>query len=250
MKNVVLAAGYATRLYPLTENFPKPLLKIGDESILDKMIRDIDQIDEIDEHIIITNHKFYRHFEDWKKNSSYTKTITILDDGSMDNEHRLGAVKDLLLAIETKKLQNENLLVVAADNILSFSFSGFVQSFEEKQTSMIMMHHEPSITALQRTGVVSFDSNHKVLELQEKPEEPKTHYAVPPFYIYKKEDIPYIKESIEEGCNTDAPGSLAGYLLRKTSFHVWEMPGKRFDIGTLDTYYQVKDKLNLFEEIV
>lgn len=240
MKNVVLAAGYATRLYPLTENFPKPLLEIGGVSILDRILRDIDQIDEVKEHIIITNHKFIRHFEQWKAGSSYSKPITLLDDGSTENDNRLGAVKDLSLAIETLGLEDNDLLVVAADNILDFSFSGFVEFFKEKQTSMIMMHHEPSIPALQRTGVVSFDSDYRVLELQEKPQSPKTHYAVPPFYIYKKEDIPLIKQSIEEGCNTDAPGSLAGYLIRKTPFHVWEMPGKRHDIGTLDTYNQLK----------
>lgn len=247
MKNIVLAAGYATRLYPLTENFPKPLLEINGISILDRLIRDIDQIDEIDEHIIITNHKFFHCFEEWKNTVAYSKPIVIIDDGSTDNEHRLGAVKDILLAIEISNLNNEDLLIVAADNILNFSFSGFVQSFKEKQTSMIMMHYEPSIAALQRTGVVSFDNNHKVLKLQEKPLEPETHYAVPPFYIYKKEDLHFINECIDEGCNTDAPGSLVSYILNKTIFHVWEMPGNRFDIGTLDTYYQMKDRQNLFQ---
>ena len=242
MKNIVLAAGYATRLYPLTENFPKPLLVVGKTTILDKLIADIDEIDEIDEHIIVTNHKFFSHFNCWKSDSCYKKPITLIDDGSVENENRLGAVKDLQLAIKEKSLQNEDLLVIAADNILDFSFQGFIDYFNNKKTSLIMMHYEPSIAALQRTGVIVIDKNNRVLEMQEKPQEPKSHYAVPPFYIYKKEDIKYINECISEGCKTDAPGNLVNFMLKKTIFHAWEMSGKRFDIGTLETYYQMSSE--------
>ena len=96
MKNIVIAAGYATRLGELTKNFPKPLLKIGDNTILGRMLDDIDQIPEIDEHIIITNHKFAPIFEEWKSGLNYQKPITIIDDGTDTNETRLGAVCDLL----------------------------------------------------------------------------------------------------------------------------------------------------------
>ena len=236
MKNVVLAAGYATRLYPLTENFPKPLLEIEGTSIIDRLISDVDAIDKIDEHIIVCNHKFLPNFEKWASESNYTKTVTVLDDGSVENENRLGAVRDLLFAIETKQLHNDDLLVIAADNVLDFSFRGFVDYFKEKHTSLIMTHYEPDMAALQRTGVIAIDSNDRVLEMQEKPREPKSHYAVPPFYIYKKNDIKYIQECISEGCNTDAPGSLVIAMLTKTVFHTWHMTGKRYDIGTLESY--------------
>ena len=236
MKNVVLAAGYATRLYPLTENFPKPLLEIEGISILDRLIVDADAIDEIDEHIIVGNHKFLPHFEKWAAESCYTKSITILDDGSTANENRLGAVGDLLFAIEAKQLYNEDLLVIAADNVLTFSFRGFVDYFKEKQTSLIMTHYEPDISALQHTGVITVDANDRVLEMQEKPREPKSHYAVPPFYIYKKSDIKFIQKCVLEGCNTDAPGNLVAAMLAKTVFHAWHMTGKRYDIGTLENY--------------
>jgi len=236
MKNVVLAAGYATRLYPLTENFPKPLLEIEGVSILDRLIADVDTIEDISEHIIISNHKFLPHFEKWAAESAYTKTITVLDDGSITNENRLGAVKDLFFAIETKQLFDDDLLVIAADNVLTFSFLGFVDYFKEKQTSLIMTHYEPDITALRRTGVITIDSNDRVLEMQEKPVNPKSNYAVPPFYIYKKSDIKYIQESVLEGCNTDAPGNLVIVMLAKTIFHAWQMPGKRYDIGTIEGY--------------
>lgn len=244
MKTIVLAAGYATRLYPLTENFPKPLLEIGNNTILGRMLDDIDTIPEISEHIIVTNHKFASIFRDWvadRQASRASKPIYVLDDGSITNENRLGAVRDLLLALMDFDIC-EDILVVAADNILEFSFRGFVEAFKEKKTSMIMCHNEPEIYKLQRTGVIEVDDDMKVLQMQEKPEVPVSHWAVPPFYIYRKEDLPLVRGSIAHGCGTDAPGNLAHYLVEHTTLHAWPMPGGRFDIGSLDTYEEAKLK--------
>lgn len=243
MKNIVLAAGYATRLYPLTENFPKPLLKIGESTILDRLMADIDGMECVDEHVIVTNHKFVAHFESWAAQSGYAKPIRIIDDGSVCNEKRLGAVNDLLLALDGCDLQDD-LLVIAADNILDFSLQGFVDRFMEKKTSMIMCHPEPSVAALQRTGVIVVDGDFKVLQMQEKPQVPASHWAVPPFYIYRKEDLPLVKEAVANGCQTDAPGNLAGYMFRHTPLHAWVMPGKRYDIGTIDSY---NEAIGLFQ---
>lgn len=245
MKTIVLAAGYATRLYPLTENFPKPLLEIGHSTILGRMLDDIDTIPEIDGHIIVTNHKFAGIFEAWaarrRTPGQAGGDIRILDDGTSTNETRLGAVRDLILAIETYAL-DEDLLVVAADNILEFSFRGFVEAFHAKGTSMIMCHHEPEIWRLQRTGVIAVDDEMRVLQMQEKPAEPVSHWAVPPFYIYRKEDLPLIRTALAHGCGADAPGNLAHYLADRTPIHAWPMPGGRFDIGSLDTYEEAKQK--------
>lgn len=239
MKNIVIAAGYATRLYPLTENFPKPLLKIGDSTILDRMMADIDAIPEIDEHIIVTNHRFAHIFEEWKANSNYSKPITIIDDGTTDNDNRLGAVRDLLLALEQRDI-DDDIMVLAADNILDFSLQGFADYFKEKGTSVIMCHHEPEFRKLQRTGVIAVDPDMKVLEMQEKPAEPVSNWAVPPFYIYAKNDLPLIRECMEHGCGFDAPGNLAHYLTDITTLHAWPMPGSRFDIGSMDSYEEAQ----------
>ena len=285
MKNIVIAAGYATRLGELTKNFPKPLLKIGNNTILGRMLDDIDTIPEIDEHIIITNHKFAPIFEDWRKErlsvpsaspasssvpsgfaarssastvpgaspasssapsgSAARKPITIVDDGTETNDTRLGAVCDLLLAIDKLSdgtLSNstwpDDLLVVAADNLLFFSFREFVKFAKEKGTSCIMCHEQPSIEKLQRTGVVELDANNRVLGMEEKPEHPKSHWAVPPFYIYLKKDLDLVRHSVENGCGKDAPGNLAHYMVDHTTMHAWPMSAGRFDIGSLDTYYQ------------
>jgi len=267
VKNIVIAAGYATRLGELTKNFPKPLLKIGESTILGRMLDDIDRIPQIDEHIIVTNHKFAPIFEEWASSQHYAKPVTIIDDGTETNDTRLGAVCDLLLAIDqlsNGKLSNDkssndkssndkssncklsngkfndDLLVVAADNLLFFSFQEFVDFAESKGTSCIMCHEQPSIEKLQRTGVVELDDDLRVIAMEEKPQVPKSHWAVPPFYIYKKSDLELVRHSVENGCGKDAPGNLAHYMVAHTVMHAWPMSAGRFDIGSLDTYYEAQ----------
>ena len=252
MKNIVIAAGYATRLGELTRNFPKPLLKIGESTILGRMLDDIDRIADIDEHIIITNHKFAPIFCEWVGQQHYTKPITIVDDGTETNETRLGAVCDLLLAINGGYLSadgkpvdgklDDDLLVVAADNLLFFSFQEFVDFARQKQTSCIMCHEQPSVEKLQRTGVVEVDADMRVLGMEEKPSVPKSHWAVPPFYIYLRKDLDLVRHSVENGCGKDAPGNLAHYMVEHTTMHAWPMSAGRFDIGSLDTYYEAVEK--------
>lgn len=250
MKSIIIAAGYATRLGELTRNFPKPLLQIGRSTILGRIMDDIDQIPDITEHIIVSNHKFAPIFGDWLKQQHFQKPVRLVDDGTVTNETRLGAVRDLLLAItgNADGLPEENspcpeaddFLVLAADNLLDFSFAGFVEFAKQKGTSCIMCHHQPSIEKLQRTGVIEVDGDWRVLGMEEKPQQPKSHWAVPPFYIYMQQDLPLICGCLQHGCGHDAPGNLAHYLASRTVLHAYEMPGTRFDIGSLDTYEEAK----------
>ena len=245
MKNIVIAAGYATRLGELTRNFPKPLLRIGDSTILGRMLDAIDSIPEIDEHIIVTNHKFASIFEDWARGLNYRKPITIVDDGTETNETRLGAVCDLLFAMDKLSI-NDDMLVVAADNLLFFSFEGFVRFALEKGSSCIMCHEQKELAKLQRTGVVVLDADNRVLNMEEKPQNPKSTWAVPPFYVYLRKDLDLIRNAVADGCGKDAPGNLAHYLCDHTTMHAWPMAGTgenlRFDIGSLDTYKEACEK--------
>ena len=241
MKNIVIAAGYATRLGELTKNFPKPLLQIGQSTILGRMLDDIDRIPQIDEHIIITNHKFAPIFQEWAARQTYTKPVTIVDDGTETNDTRLGAVCDLLYAIDRLHI-DDDMLVVAADNLLFFSFQEFVDFALQKNTSCIMCHEQPSIEKLQRTGVIVVDDAMRVLNMEEKPQQPKSHWAVPPFYIYLKKDLDLVKQSVANGCGKDAPGNLAHYMVEHTVMHAWPMSAGRFDIGSLDTYHEACQK--------
>lgn len=239
MKCIILAAGYATRLYPLTENFPKPLLSIGKKTILDWLVDDIDTSHKIDEYIIITNHKFVNHFTDWAKTKQMN--ITIMDDGTTTNETRLGAVVDIQFAIKQCNIQDD-CLVIAGDNVLDFSLNKFISYAEDKNASCCMKYFEPSTEKLQKTGVLLIDTTDKVVEMVEKPRNPFSHWACPPFYYYKANDIKRIPEALENGCEKDAPGSLISWLCTKTNVYAYEMPGKRYDIGDMKSYNTVKDE--------
>lgn len=239
MKCVVLAAGYATRLYPLTENFPKPLLKVQEKTILDWIIGDLESSGQIDEFVVVSNHKFYDIFIQWAKQRGAGTKITVLDDGTVDNEHRLGAVKDIAFAINSCDIA-EPIVVVAGDNLTDFSLKNFVEYYKEKGHTCIMRHFEPSVEKLRRTGVIRIDEADKVLEMQEKPAEPVSNWAVPPFYAYSAEDLALINKAVEEGvCNVDAPGDFIAWLCTQSDVYAYLMPGKRYDIGNLQSYEEI-----------
>lgn len=237
MKCLILAAGYATRLYPLTENFPKPLLTVGDKTILDWLVDDIDTANAVDEYVVISNHKFAHHFENWAKNKS--QNITVVDDGTDTNETRLGAVKDIQYAIEKLNI-DDDMIVIAGDNVLDFSLTKFISYSKEKQSSCVMRYFEPEDKKLLKTGVVTIDDNDKILNMTEKSPTPATHWCCPPFYYYTKNDAKLVKKGIESGCGTDAPGSYIAWLCTQTDVYAMEMPGKRYDIGNLESYEMVK----------
>lgn len=238
MKCLILAAGYATRLYPLTENFPKPLLKVGDKTILDWLIDDIDGAGLVDEYVVISNHKFAHHFEAWAKDK--TQKVSIVDDGTSSNETRLGAVRDIQYAVDLLHL-DDDMLVIAGDNVLDFSLQRFVRYAVEKQTSCIMRYYEPSDTKILKCGIVTIDENDRVLRMTEKSPNPETHWCTPPFYYYTREDARLVPAGIEAGCGVDAPGSYFAWLCQQTPVHAMEMPGRRYDIGNLESYRQVQE---------
>ena len=233
MKCLILAAGYATRMYPLTENFPKPLLKVQGRTILDWLIEDMDKLSVIDEYVVISNHKFAHHFDAWAKERP--QKITVVDDGTESNETRLGAVRDIQFAIDTCKL-DDDMLVIAGDNLLNFSLTKFISYAMEKKTSCIMRYYEASEEKLRRSGVASVDANDKIVDMEEKPAQPKDHWCCPPFYYYTREDARLVKKGIEAGCGVDAPGSYIAWLCKQTTVHAMEMPGTRYDIGNLESY--------------
>ena len=236
MKCLILAAGYATRLYPLTENFPKPLLEVQGRSILDRLIDDIETSGRVDEYVVISNAKFAHHFEAWAKGRD---KITVLNDGTYTNETRLGAVRDIAFAIDTLSL-SDDLLVIAGDNLLDFSLSHFISYAEGKGTSCVLRYFEPSVERLRKCGVLTIDEHDLILDMAEKPQEPKSNWCCPPFYFYTREDAARIPLGIEAGCGVDAPGSYVAWLAGVTAVHAMEMPGRRYDIGNLESYRLVE----------
>lgn len=235
MTAIILAAGYATRMYPLTLNFPKPLLEVGEKKIIDHLLDDLVQ-SGVERTVVVSNHKFIDQFTSW---ADTRENVIVLDDGSVDNDHRLGAVKDIEFAIEKANI-DDDIVVLAGDNVLNFSLSSFIKYGKEKKTTCIMRHEQRDINKLRKTGVIVIDDNDLVLEMDEKPQEPKSIWAVPPFYYYTKEDIKLVKEGIESGCGTDAPGSFISWLVKKKPVHAFLMPGERFDVGSIEGYEKIK----------
>ena len=238
MKCLILAAGYATRLYPLTENFPKPLLSIGDKTILDWLIDDIRTDGSVDEFIVITNHRFAPQFAAWA--ATHTIPITIVDDGTSTNETRLGAVCDVRFAIDELQL-DDDLFIIAGDNVLDFSLTSFIRYAEKKGTSCAMRYYEPDADKLHKFGISEIGEDERLLSLEEKPLQPKSHWCTPPFYYYTKADAARIKDAIADGCGTDAPGSLVAWMCRHSVMYSMEMPGSRYDIGNLESYQRVQE---------
>ena len=238
MKCLILAAGYATRLYPLTENFPKPLLDVRGKTILDWLLEDISKSGRVDQYIVISNHKYAEHFRTWA--AGHSLPVTVVDDGTESNETRLGAVRDIQFAIDELQL-DDDLLVIAGDNLLDFSLTGFLDYQREKQSTCIMRYWEPDESKLRKTGVAEIDENDRIIRMEEKPTVPKSHWCTPPFYIYRAEDVPLVKKGIASGCGVDAPGSFIAWLSTQTDVHAYEMPGKRYDIGNLESYRLVQE---------
>lgn len=239
MKCILLAAGYATRLYPLTEHRPKSLLDVAGKPLLEHILLKIVEVSEIDEVILVSNAKFYESFREWADRYTTNKKIVVLNDGTFDNEHRLGAVADILFAIEHEQIQDD-ILVMAGDNLFDFSLMDFVAYYHKVQADCITVHELSDRAALQQTGVVTVNEENVVIHFEEKPREPQSNLAVPPFYIYRKETLPFFQQYLTEGHNPDAPGYFIPYLLTKTDVHAYSFIGKRYDVGTMESYLEVQ----------
>ena len=239
MKCIILAAGYATRLYPLTENFPKPLLDVGGKPIVTWLVEDIKG--SVDEIVIVTNHKFAEHFIQWAQESiiSIGKRIRVIDDGTSTNETRLGAVKDIQLAVDM--VGESDYLVMAGDNVLNFSLQPFISYAGSVGTSCVMCHEEISLPALQKTAVITINQDNLITSYEEKPVTPRGTLAVPPFYYYRSSDLSRIPEALDTGVSCDAPGSFAAWLSKVVPMHAWKMTGRRWDIGDMKSYLEVKE---------
>lgn len=239
MKCLLLCAGYATRLFPLTENFPKALLNVGDRPLLDYILDEVNSIDEIDEIYLVTNKKYTPHFEKWASEKNNIKPITIFNDNTTTNEDRLGAIGDIQFTIENAKI-NDDLLIIAGDNLFTFKLRDFVDYQKEKKNSTVCVKEE-KYENLKRLGVVETDDNMTIIGFEEKPEKPKGKYAATAVYLYPKEVVPVFKEYIDEGNNADAPGNFVAYLYKKLPVSGYVFKGTWYDVGTHQALAEVND---------
>lgn len=236
MKCILLAAGYATRLYPLTKDKPKALLTLGNKTILDRIMDKLEEIKRIDDVYIVTNHVFANIFEEWAKGYSGSKKIKVLDDGTTNNDNRLGAIGDMNFVIENENIDDE-LFVLASDVIFDFSLKGIFETYDKFGADTISAHYIEDIETLRSMGVLMLSEDDKVIDFEEKPKEPKSHYGVPPFYVYRKETIKLIKRYLKEGNNSDAPGYFIPWLIKNTDVYAYKFEERIIDIGIPSAYY-------------
>lgn len=235
MKCVILAAGYATRLYPLTENLPKCLLIVAGKTILEHILAKVEEVAEVDEVLLVSNAKFAGQFKSFLSGYKGKKPVTVLNDGTWDNEHRLGAIADLKFVVDQAKI-DDDLLVLAGDNLFDFSLRDFVAFFYGVKGDCITLHHEESLEALRKTGVAEVNVDGRVLSFEEKPSAPRSNNAVPPFYLYTKETVLVLPQFLASGANADAPGQFVAWLVKTKPVYAFRLEGKRYDIGSLASY--------------
>ena len=242
MKAVILAAGYATRLYPLTENIPKPLLSIGDKPIIEHLLERFCAVTELDHVYVVTNDKFYRHFIDWAGSrlvaeTNYPFAITIVNDGTTQNESRLGAIADAQFVIDTQCI-DDDLIVAAGDNIFRCDFGDIFNWYKDIGNDVIVAQRLDDPERLRTRGVVQFDSDYQVIRFEEKPEHPPSNFVCPALYFHHRSHIGMYKTYLSDN-NSDAPGHFIRWLYTQISVYVYVMSKPAIDIGTLETYQEV-----------
>ena len=238
IKILLLAAGYATRLYPLTENQPKPLLRVGDKTIIEHIFAKLESVKGVSETCIVTNDKFYPVFTDWAKNIKTSFKVKILNDGTLSNESRLGAVGDIYFVINQERI-NDDLLVIAGDNLFGFSLSHFVDFFRNKNTSIVAFHDLKNKDKVKDKYGVGILNGSKVIDFEEKPAHPKSSLASTACYLFKKDDLLCIKSLVETG-KIDALGNLITFLAEKSEVHGFVFDEHWFDVGDFKSLEEAK----------
>lgn len=239
MKCILLCAGYATRLFPLTENFPKALLEVGGRPIIDYTLDKVNKIDEIDAIYLVTNAKYAGHFSKWAEEKNNIKPITVFNDGTYSNDDRLGAIGDIYYTIQNAKI-DDDILVLATDNLFEFELTDFVKFYNEKKAPVVCVREEKYET-LKRLGVAELTEDRKIIGFEEKPAEPKSKYGVYAEYIYPKEVLPKIKQYLDEGNSCDAPGNLVVYMYKQLPTYAYEFTGACYDVGTHEALAEVNN---------
>lgn len=238
MKAIILAAGYATRLYPLTLHTPKALLPINQKAIIDYIVEELNTIQEIDAIYVVTNHRFATDFQAWAKTAPGKIPIEVLDDGTTDDTNKKGAVGDIGFVIEQKQIDDE-LLVIAGDNFFTYSLRDYVDFYREKGHDCVCVKKWPNREELKQFGVALLDTDGKVLDIEEKPAQPKSDTAVFATYLYQQDTVPLFAEYLAAGNNPDAPGNFPAWLYRRKDVYAYTFSGECYDIGTPESYHEV-----------
>jgi glucose-1-phosphate thymidylyltransferase len=237
VKLIVLAAGYATRLYPLTLNHPKPLLPVAGKPMMEHVLDNLMPIKEIDEIFIVTNEKFAGHFTRWAKDyktGNRVRTITVINDHSTDDSNKLGAIGDMNLVLNEGSIEDD-IVVVGGDNLFSQSLGAFADYCREKNAPVTGVYDVGNLEEIKKYNAIEINENDRITFFEEKPANPKSTLTGIALYYYPRATLQLIRQYLAEGNNPDQPGRLVQWMYRLTPFYVWRVPGIWFDVGSKET---------------
>ncbi len=242
MKVIVLCAGYATRLYPLTLNTPKALLKVGNTSILDLLMNELQTLPNVNEVNIVTNSKFYSNFEDWNNKNNYNLTIKVIDDGTKTNETRLGAIGDIQFCIEKQNI-DDDVMVLVSDNYFTFKLSDFYNYYKQKDSDVVLAAKFDDLEYLSKHfGVAVVGDDDLMLDMVEKPGRIISDTGLYGLYILKKNSVRRIRDYLDEGNSHDALGNFISWLHKKSPVYCYKFKGECYDIGTREMYDTLNER--------
>ena len=237
MKVIILAAGYATRLYPLTLTQPKPLLPVAGRPMLEYVLDSLAPIGGVDRAYIVTNAKFAARFQDWSDTHRAAKTkwnFTVVNDGTTSDSDKLGAIGDIHYVLKTQNV-DDDLTVVAGDNLFSETLGGFGKFCREKNAPVLALYDVGDLEQIKKYSSISVDTAGRITSFEEKPKHPTSTLTGIALYFYPRNTIPLIRQYIAEGNNPDQPGRLVQWLYPRTAVYTWRVPGLWFDIGSRET---------------
>ena len=244
MVALILAAGYGTRLYPLTQETPKALLPAKDRPILQHLIEKlISPALGIQELIFVSNHRYASAFEEWLGRSNLSIRWRLLDDGSTSEENRLGSIGDLIFTVRAAKI-DADLLVVGSDNLFQDPLGGFLQFAKEKSPALTVGVHElTDLTQARRYGVLQVDKEWRIVDFQEKPPKPTSPFISTAIYFFPRRTLPRVSEyAAAPGGNQDTLGSFIHWLIHQEKVYAYRLQGSWFDIGGIDSYQNAKEQ--------
>jgi glucose-1-phosphate thymidylyltransferase len=238
MKAIILVAGYATRMYPLTENTPKALLPLRGKAVINYIIEQLNHLPEVDEIFVVSNDKFFPHFSEWAKTAPTSVPIHVLNDGTTSNKNRRGAVGDVFFAINEKEI-NEEIVVIAGDNYFTYNLREQYDFYRKTGCDTLTGKELDDIEKLKAFAVALLAPDGKVLDLVEKPSEPKSNIAIYATYFFRKDTVPLFEKYLNEGNNSDLIGAFPQWLHKLKSVYVYKMNGDCYDIGTIEMYEEM-----------
>jgi glucose-1-phosphate thymidylyltransferase len=240
MKAIVLAAGYATRLYPLTRTIAKPLLPVGGRPMLDHILDRIAGVAEVDAVHVVTNRKFADSFREWAR----SRAVAVHDDGTTSEDDRLGAIGDVRFVVEAAGLENDDLLVIAGDNLFDFSLAGYVDWWRGKgEASAVALHDVREVALARRYGVVALADDERIVSFEEKPEQPHSTLAATATYLYHRRHVPLLRRYLDEGNSPDQPGRFVAWLCLRAPVYGYTFEGDWRDIGDEDQLLEADNRL-------